>query len=112
MREARALARRPPVGPLRLLVDIAEVAAEAVVRAGRFEHRARRLRLGDHGRAAGAEDAGFLAPDRLAIGSEIIDMVDADAGEHGAIGIDDVHRVEPPAQPHLEHRGLDRLARE
>ena len=95
-----------------MLVDIAEVAAEPVVRARRFEHRARWLRLGDHGRPAGAEDAGFLAPDRLAIRPEIIDMVDADAGQHGAIGIDDVHRVEPPAQAHFEHRGLDRLVRE
>ena len=31
-------------------------------------------------------------------------MVEADRTEHGRIGIDQIGRIEPPAQTHLEHR--------
>src|SRR5262249_25549595 len=60
---------------------------------------------------SGAEDAGLLAPDLFARRAQIFDMVDADARQHRAVGIDDVDRVEPAAQPDLEDRRLDLRSR-
>ena len=39
-------------------------------------------------------------------------MIDADAGEHRAIRVHYVHRVEPAAETHFQHRRFDSLARE
>src|SRR5205085_7417891 len=107
MREPAALAGRAPIGPLRALVRIAEIAPEKVMHARRVEHRSRRHGLGNDRRTSGTKDAGLLAPDRLAIRAEVIDVIDAYARQHSAVRIDDVHRIEPPAEADLEHRRLD-----
>ena len=44
----------------------------------------------------------FLAADGFAIRAEVIDVIDADAGQDRAIGIHHVHRVEPSTEADLE----------
>ena len=65
------------------------------------------MRVGDYGGTAGPEDAGLFAPDLLARRAEILHVVDTDARQHGAVGVDDVHRVEPAAQADLEDGRFD-----
>ena len=67
------------------------------------DHALRRHGVADHHRAAGAHDAGLLAPNALAVGAEEFDMVDVNTGDDRAIGVHDVGGVEPPAQPHLQN---------
>jgi hypothetical protein len=68
----------------------------------------RRIGVGDDRRAVRAEDARLLAADRFAVRTEVIDVVDAHAGQYRDVGIDDVHRIEAPAQPDLEDQHLER----
>jgi hypothetical protein len=63
------------------------------------EHALRRHRVAHDGRPAGAQDAGLLAADTLAVRAEEVHVIEVDAGDHRAIGVDDVDRIEPPAQP-------------
>ena len=49
----------------------------------------------------------FSRPMASRVGPEVVHVVDGDAGEHGAVGVDDVDRVEPAAQADLEDRRLD-----
>src|SRR6185503_17592036 len=56
--------------------------------------------------AAGAKNPGLLEPDRLAVGAEVIHVVEIHADHHRAIGVERVHRIEPAAEAHLEHRRL------
>ena len=51
---------------------------------------------------------GLLAADRFAVGAEVLHVVEVDAGDDGAVGIDDVDRVEPPAQADFEDRHVER----
>src|SRR4051812_48479100 len=80
--------------------------------ARRCQHRLRRLRLPALRWLLSAKDAGLLAPNGFAIRPQVIDMIDANACKDRAIRIDDVHRIEPPAQADLEHRHLYLFARE
>ena len=69
---------------------------------GVVQHTLRRHRVADDHRLAGAHDAGLLAANTFARGAEVFHVVQVDAGDHGAVGIHDVDRVQPPAQPHFE----------
>ena len=51
----------------------------------------------------GAEDARLLVADGFAVAAEECLVVEVHAHDDGGIGIDHVHRVEPPAQAHFEH---------
>ena len=46
----------------------------------------------------------------LDVGAQPVGMVEADGTDDGRLGIDDVDRIEPPAEPHLEHREVRRRA--
>src|SRR5690606_25155191 len=59
----------------------------------------------DHG-AAGAHDAGLLPADAFAVGAQVFDVVNVDAGDDGAVGINDVRGVEATAQTHFENRHI------
>src|SRR5262249_39075374 len=97
--------------PLSRLHLVAKILPEKKLVARGVQDRARRIGVRDHRGASGAEDAGLLAPDLFARRAQIFDMVDADARQHRAVGIDDVDRVEPAAQPDLEDRRLDLRSR-
>ena len=62
--------------------------------------------------APGAKDARLLAADVLARRAEVIHVIEIDARHHGDVGIDDVDRVEPAAQPHFEDQRVEPGARE
>ncbi len=72
------------------------------------EQRFRRSGLGADDRTSGAEDARLFARDVLARRSEIVHVVEIDAGDDGDVGVDDVDRVETAAQAHFEHDGVGR----
>jgi hypothetical protein len=69
----------------------------------------RGIRLGHHCRAAGAEDAGFLPADGFAVGPEIVDVIDADAGQHRTVGVQHVHRVQAAAKADFQDCGFNIL---
>ena len=70
------------------------------------QHALRRHGIADHHRPAGAHDAGLLAADALAVRPQEFHMVDVDAGDDGAIGVDHIGGIQPPAQAHLENRHI------
>ena len=71
---------------------------------------ARQIGAAEHRRAPLAKDARLLAADRFERVTQPVDMIDADRTDHGDVGVDDVGGVEPSAQPHFEHRHVDRRA--
>ena len=102
----------PPTrpAPLLLVTREVEIAPEAPqVRpdlAGMVHHA-----LWGHGvahdhRTAGAHDARLLPANAFAVGPQKLGVVDVDAGDHGAVGIDDVGRIQPPAQAHFQDRDI------
>ena len=103
-------------GPLPIEGLVAKVAREApevgADRRRMLEHRNRWLGVGDHGRTTGSHDRRFLGADRLARLAEPVAMIDVDHHQHRAIGIDDVHRIEPAAEPDLEDGDVERVPRE
>ena len=62
----------------------------------------------EHDRLAAAKDARLLRADLLERVAEPVAMIEAHRAQHRHIGIDDVGRIEPAAESHLEHHGLDR----
>src|SRR2546430_1257024 len=54
-------------------------------------------------RDAGLRDARLLPRDRREIGAQVIGMPASDLGDDGDEGGNDVSRVEPPPQTHLDH---------
>ena len=72
----------------------------------------RRHRVAHDRRPAAPEDARLLAADRLAVVAEDLGVVDVDAGEDRAVGIEDVDRVEAAAQADLEDDQIERRAGE
>ncbi len=94
--EVEVLPEAPQVG-----ADLARVVDDALRRHG----------VAHHHRAARAHDAGLLAADGLAVGAEELDVVDVHAGDDGAVGVDDVGRVQAAAQAYLQDRHVQpRLA--
>ena len=78
----------------------------------RVNHALWRQRLGDDGRLAGTKNMRLLKADFLARVTQIILMIEINAGEDGAIGIDDIDRIEPPAQTHLQNHAIGRIVHE
>jgi hypothetical protein len=111
MGESAAAAAASPPGPLPRFGQVAEIASQHLqVGADAccvFEKTVRRLRIADDGRPAGAEDAGLLEADGLARLAEVFHVIEIDRGDDGAIGIEGVHRIEPPAQADFEDQHLD-----
>ena len=64
---------------------------------GVVDHALRWHRVTHHHRLAGAHDAGFFAANAFTVGAEQLHVVQVDAGDEGAVGVDDVDRVEPAA---------------
>ena len=54
----------------------------------------------------------FSRPIDLAVGAEVLDVVDVDAGDDGAVGVEDVDRVEAAAEADLEDHQVERRRRE
>ena len=69
----------------------------------------RRQRVADDGRLAGAHDA---APSRrpidLAVGPKVLHVIEGNAGDHRAVGVEGIDRVEAPAQAHLQDHQVQR----
>ena len=116
MRQAVARPARSAIAPLRtahreIVID-AQTQQRRADGGSVIEQGVRRVAIGADRHAARAKDARLLAADRLAGGAEIVDMIDRDGRDDGDIGVDDVHRVETPAQAHFEHHRVDPRARE
>ena len=63
--------------------------------------------LGSHrvthdGRATGAHDSGFFTTNRFPVRPQVLDVINIDAGDDGAVGINDVGRIQTPAQTDLQ----------
>jgi hypothetical protein len=102
----------PAIAVTAAIEGMPDAVPRRVERARRRSQRNRWRAIAAHGRAPGAEDAGLLASDGFAVGAEPLGMIDLDTGDHGHVGIDDVHRVEPPAEADLQHHPVERLAAE
>ena len=50
--------------------------------------------------------------DSLARGAEVIHVIQADAGDDGAIGVKGIHRIQAPTQTDFEHQYIDGAAQE
>ena len=98
----------PGPGPLLAVAAEVEVAAQqpglGAYGFGLCQQAGRRHRVADDDRTAGAHDAGFLEAYALAVRAKEVHVVQVDVGDDGAIGIDDVDRIQAPAQPHLQNR--------
>lgn len=79
---------------------------------GAPQHAGWRVDLAQHHRLPGAHDAGLLGADGLAVFAQPIGMVDVDGGDHRHIRIDDVDRIQAPAQADFQHCQIQRGALE
>ena len=111
VRQAVALAPRPPIAPLGLPGHIAEIAIDqhqfGADGGGMCGQCRRRLGVGADRGPAGAKYPRFLESDRLARVTEVSLMIEIDAGHQRAVGVECVDRVEAAAQPHFEYRHFD-----
>jgi len=57
----------------------------------------------ENGGPPGTEYSGFLAPDILERRPEPIGVIQPDRADHGHVCIDDIGRIQAPAQSHLDH---------
>ena len=88
--------------------EIDTKAQEARADAGRhFAHAGGRLRIGTDRGATGTEDMRLFPADLLARIAEILLVIQVNAGEDRAVGIDDVDRIQAPAQTHFEHSAIE-----
>ena len=71
-------------------------------RFGRRPQRLRGIRLADDGGPTRSEDAGLLAGDGVQGIPQPIRVVVADRGHHRDIRVDQIHRIQPAAQAHLQ----------
>ena len=70
-----------------------------------FEHALRFRPLArEDGRRAGLQNAGLFSGDRLQAAAQVNLVVEVDGGDDAQLGFDHVGGVQPPAQPHFEHR--------
>ena len=79
-------------------------------RVGMAQHAGRRIHFAQHQRFPGTGDAGLLGTDGLAVRTQPVGVVDIDRGDHGHVGIDQVHRVESPPQADFEDRQVQARA--
>ena len=63
----------------------------------------RRHRIADDDWLAGAHDAGFLQADAFAVIAQKFHVVKVNAGNDGAIGVQDVDGIQPPAQTDFQN---------
>ena len=71
------------------------------------QHALRRHGVTDDHRSPGAHDAGLFTANRLPVWPQQLHVVQIDAGDHGAIRVDDVRGVQPPAQTHLQNDHIE-----
>ncbi len=99
-----------PELPLLLVAGIAEIAPQQQqigAALGRHLGHARgRPRIGADGRPASAEYMRLFPADALAVVAQVGLVVQVDAGQDRAIGVDQVDRIEPAAQADLEDRAV------
>jgi hypothetical protein len=81
-------------------------------RARLVDHALRRHRIADDRRPAAAQDARLGEADRLAVAAEVLGVVEVDARQHRAVGVEDVDRVEAAAEADLEDDEVERRRRE
>ena len=98
----------PP--PLLLVAGDIEVLAHTPQVGTHFQsavqHALRRHGVAYHHRAAGAHDAGLLPADGFAVVAQQFHVVEVNAGDDGAVGIDDVDGVQAAAQAHFQNRHI------
>ena len=106
--EAFAAPRPTPLLRVAGVVEIAPQAPQIGADApGLGEQAARRHRVAhDHG-FAGAHDAGLLDRDGFAVRPQVFGMIDVDAGDDGAVRIEGIDRIEPPAHADLEDHEIE-----
>ncbi len=68
--------------------------------------------LGEDGRYARFQDAGFFRGDFAERVAQKDLMIEVDGRDHGERGVYDVSGIQPAAQPHFEHCGFHALAGE
>src|SRR5688572_26318106 len=89
---------RPRARPIEFVSEALQVAAKLACNLG---NRGRHIARSEYRGSAGSEDAGLLATDRFAIPPEPFAVVQVDRRHQRRVGIDDVDRVEAPAQSDL-----------
>ena len=72
-----------------------------------IEHALRRHRVAHHDRLAGAHDAGFLKADAFPGVTQKFHVVQIDAGDDGAVGVQNVDGIEPTAQPDFQNHDIE-----
>jgi hypothetical protein len=55
---------------------------------------------------------GLLATDRFAVRAQVLGVIEIDAGDHRAIGVNAVDGIEPPAEAHFQDNQIQRLGRQ
>ena len=99
-REAALAARPLPLLAITTEVEVAAQLAQVCAQLGRtrgdgcWGHG-----VAAHRRSASAQDARLLAPDRFAVRPQELGVVEVNAGDDGAIGVDDIHRIQTPPKP-------------
>jgi hypothetical protein len=87
-----------------------EVAAEqpeiGAHRGAVLEQTRRRLRVAHDRGPAAAHDVRLFPADALAIRTQVVHVIEIDAGDHGAIGVDDVDHVQATAKADLENHDI------
>src|SRR4029078_3855314 len=115
IRQAAEAQRAPRPAPLLAIAFDAEVAAgEPELGADPFrlgDDAVRRQRVADDRRLAAAKNPRLLAADRLAVGAEVLAVVDVDAGPDRAVAVERGDGVEPAAEPDLEDDEIERSRR-
>src|SRR5690606_40712392 len=105
-----------PVKPLAAIAFIAEIATDQTqVGADRLcvlDQPLRRLWIAADRRPAGTVDMRLLPPDLLARVAQIVDVIHIDAGDDRAVRIEDIDRIQPPAQSHFEDERIEARTRE
>ncbi|MCY1528981.1 hypothetical protein D9M68_641050 [compost metagenome] len=66
----------------------------------------RRIEITAQSRRACAKDTGLLESHGFTGIAQPVGMIDTDTGDQGKIGIDQVDRIQAPAQPHFQHHGI------
>jgi hypothetical protein len=67
----------------------------------------RRHRVAHDGRSAGPHHVRLLASDALAVRAEVLGVVEVDAGDHRAVGVDRVDGVEPSSESDFQDHGVE-----
>ena len=108
--QARVAAAATGPAPLLLVTREVEVTTEqpqvTAQAFGDSDHRLRRYRVAHHHRPAGPHHTRLLPADRLAVRAQVVLVVEVDAGDDGAVGVDQVHRVQPATQTDLQNGQL------